>query len=203
MIIPKRKKEKEKRKKKIDEIFRRSGNIWEISFKNVDDTDELFSLITMLHRRAPTVWRGSLGDYPLKASYYRKDAPEKPDDHRKRFLLSLRGIYGSEEIFRNEDNITEQWALAQHYDCKTPMLDWSFSPYVGLFFAFRGQIEDKTLKTERMLYALNPNAVTNYSPKNKKRNRLPEMNRKTAASRTARSRAWMKRMIYHRKMMLR
>lgn len=47
-------------------------------------------------------------------------------------------------------NDIEWWALGQHYELATPMLDFSFSPYVAAFFAFE---EDRG--SDRAVYALN------------------------------------------------
>lgn len=52
----------------------------------------------------------------------------------------------------------EAWALGQHHGLATPLLDWSGSPYVAMFFAFSESIPNDESET-RVILALNEERV--------------------------------------------
>jgi hypothetical protein len=84
---------------------------------------------------------------------------EAADTQIALFRRAVRGRLNDHDLVVPEEEY-ELWAVGQHYGLKTPLLDWSHSPYVALFFAF--EREDRELESKnpfRAIYILNKTHV--------------------------------------------
>tara|TARA_R110002033_G_scaffold5201_6_gene22842 strand:- start:1432 stop:2643 length:1212 start_codon:yes stop_codon:yes gene_type:complete len=83
----------------------------------------------------------------------------------ERFLLAMRGrgIDLSDKAANGAKN--EVWAYGQHFGLATPLLDWSQSPFVALFFAFIDE-DPKEEKTNpyRAVFRLNKSLIETTLP---------------------------------------
>jgi len=86
-----------------------------------------------------------------------KEYKTKLNTHLENFKYSIRGkVPGLKEILEDEN---ELWALGQHHGLKSPLLDFSSSPFLAAYFAFEEKENESEHRTIWMLAAV---AIDNY-----------------------------------------
>lgn len=104
------------------------------------------------------IWRGQrCSDWLLEPTLDRaikrkskKRQIEIIKEHLDRFRYATRGRRGLSPPKMNDEN--DWWALGQLNELKTPLLDWTSSPFVAVYFAFVGTGPNQT--AQRVVFAL-------------------------------------------------
>lgn len=86
----------------------------------------------------------------------------RANEQKREFRLAMRGRGVGPELL-DEDN--ELWAYGQHNGLATPLLDWTKSPFVALFFAFCDpDLSYEDANPSRAIFVINKTALDELDP---------------------------------------
>lgn len=107
------------------------------------------------------VYRGQAGhDWHLSSTLARLfDGGSVPAEHEASLLAQFRLAMRGRGLDCSKLDDEELWAFGQHHGLRTPLIDWTKSPYVALFFAFDEPDIEGLENPSRAVFCLNMTAI--------------------------------------------
>ena len=114
--------------------------------------NEFHNVVKIFNNNTDYFWRGQTNNKPLLSSFDRYLTDKKT--RQKELSKVSNNLKQRLSDFKNINALTtnEIWAIGQHYGLKTPLLDWTESPYIAAYFAFYNKSD---AQNSRVIYVLN------------------------------------------------
>lgn len=134
------------------EDWRHFTSLLEDGFFNRADTQ----LVFRGHRRYDWIMMPTLGRLAPSGIITQRLA----NNQLALFQQAIRGRTTDHSLLVDRKQEDELWSIGQHHGLMTPLLDWTYSPYVALFFAFsKEDMNDEKDNPYRAMYVLNKSFV--------------------------------------------
>lgn len=136
------------------ESWREFADLLECNFFNCPDKQFVFRG----HRRADWALMPTLARIPRNNII----TSDLANMQLERFRMAVRGRM-KDVVLVEAGQEDELWSVGQHHGLMTPLLDWTYSPYVALFFAFQKEDSEDELDNEyRAVYVVNKTFLKEY-----------------------------------------
>jgi hypothetical protein len=151
----------------------------DIEYETVDNWETLTATIdSYFKHNIGYIFRGQAdAEWKLESTLSRALRRKYPKAKNKKQQENYHLFYFRENIRgRNNLDLTnvsdnELWALGQHFGLYTPLLDWTRSPYVALYFSLLGECESGN----RAIWAILMKDIDSINKENKSTNQRVEI----------------------------
>ncbi len=114
-----------------------------------------------------TIYRGQSGPYPLQTSFHRTSRKDLTRYRDNDIAILHRALSSKTRHFFDLGQPQQLGAflnLAQHHGFPTPLLDWSYSPYVAAYFAYSGVGTNSSLDGSVRIFCLDKHVLSENTP---------------------------------------
>lgn len=116
---------------------------------------------------ARTVYRGQDAPYPLQTTFHRTSRKDLTKYVEKDVPTLHRALSSKTRHFFDLNQPQQMGAflnLAQHHGFPTPLLDWSYSPYVAAYFAYSNVDVKRSLSGSVRIFVLDKGTLSERTP---------------------------------------